>query len=87
MPANPVGVGGHDDGCGKGSVDDDRTGAALGAAAAPVAAPALGSSSFSLGAGLGVVDEAALPPDDDVEPDADDEAEPRRVLVQSRTLR
>ena len=78
-----MGVGGHDDGCGKGSVDDERTGGAVSAFFSSDILFEL-SSSFSDGAGLGVV-EGLLPPDD-AEPDVED-ADPRRVFVHNKTLR
>lgn len=96
-------MGGQEDGCGKGSVEEERTGGtavppvtplsvlaalsslwvlAAAAATAAVVAAAV-SSSLSLGAGLGVVD--GLFPPEEAEPEVD-EAEPRRALVQSKTL-
>ncbi len=94
MPASPVGVGGHDDGCGKGNVDEERTGGAFSPLAStffsslfplPVEVAAASSSS-SLGEGLGVVDGWLPPETDEADPEVD-EAEPRRALVQSKTLR
>lgn len=95
MPANPVGVGGQDDGCGNGNVDEERTG---GSAFSPLVSvffssvlaltvdDAVDSSSSSLGEGLGVADGLFPPVTDDADPEVDD-ADPRRALVQSKTLR
>ncbi len=95
MPAKPVGVGGQDDGCEKGNVDEERTG---GSAFSPMVSvffsspltlalgPVADSSSSSLGEGLGVVDGWLPPVTDEAEPEVD-EADPRRALVQSKTLR
>lgn len=95
MPAKPVGVGGQDDGCGNGKVDEERTG---GSAFSPLAsvffssplaltvAAVVDSSSSSLGDGLGVADGWLPPVTDDADPEVD-EADPRRALVQSKTLR
>lgn len=85
VPASPVGVGGQEDGCGNGSVDDERTGGGFSASGFLSSLTGLAaSSSFSLGAGLGAA-EALFPPEtDEAEPD---EADPRRARVHRRTLR